>query len=427
MVRSARASLSVREIVSMRLLIISQYFCPENFRINDVAQELVRRGHHVTVLCGTPNYPSGRIFDGYGWFRRTRENWNGVDIVRVPIVPRGQGSRWGLAANYLSYALVASLFGPIRCRGPYDAIFMFQMSPATMGVAAVVMKFFRRAPILYWVQDLWPESLIAAGAVSARWLLWPIDMLVRALYRASAFVLIQSRSFRNHVESRGVSPERVRYLPNTAEACYTPLPREAAHPALADVPDGFRVMFAGNLGSVQDLPTVLSAAERTRHRGDIHWVIVGDGSLRRWMASEIERRGLSDTVHLLGRFPVEDMPRLFAGADALLVTLRRDPILGLTIPSKVQSYLATGKPIVGALDGEGAAVIAEAGAGMCAPAEDAEALASQVLALRDLDVGVRAELGRRGREYFLANFRSDMLIDRLESCCAELASLQART
>src|SRR5207302_10345977 len=165
------------------------------------------------------------------------------------------------------------------------------------------------------------------------------------------FVLIQSRAFRSHVESRGVRSDRVRYLPNTAEPLYVPLPAAAAHPALAQVPAGFRVMFAGNIGAVQDLPTILSAAELLREERDIHWVIVGDGSMRSWTAEQLAYRGLSHTVHLLGHFPVNEMPRLFAGADVLLVTLRRDPVLALTIPSKLQSYLASAKPIVGALDG----------------------------------------------------------------------------
>ncbi len=411
----------------MRLLIVSQYFWPESFRINDMAQQLVARGHQVTVLCGTPNYPAGRIFEGYGWFKRTREVWRGVEIVRVPIVPRGHGSKWRLAANYVSYALSASLLGPLRCRGQYNAILMFQMSPVTMGIAAVVMKLASRAPILFWVQDLWPESLVAVGAVRSRWLLRPIEALVGALYRASAYVLIQSRAFRRHVESRGVRPERVHYFPNTAESLYVPLSSDHSHPALHSVPQGFRVMFAGNIGSVQDLPTVLAAAELTREHQDIQWVIVGDGSMRRWVEGEVSRRNLNTTVHLLGQFPVEEMPRLFAGADALLVTLRRDPILALTIPSKVQSYLASGKPLIAALDGEGAVVVKEAGAGLCAPAEDPSALAAQVLALRDLGAVTRIDMGFRGREYYLAHFESGMLLNRFEGWCTELAGARMGT
>ena len=406
----------------MRMLIVSQYFWPETFRINEVARDLVSRGHQVTVLCATPNYPAGRVFEGYGWFRRTHEVWCGVQIVRVPVVLRGRGSRVRLAANYLSYAVTASLLGPIRCRGRFDVILLFQPSPVTMGIAAVVMKFVRRAPLLFWVQDLWPESLIAVGAIRARWLLWPIEALVRALYHASALVLIQSRAFRSHVEARGVRPDRIRYFPNLAEAIYVPLPVEAAHPAMEQVPPGFRVMFAGNIGAAQDLPTVLAAADLTRERPEVHWVIVGDGSMRAWVQTEIDRRNLSCTVHLLGRFPVEEMPRMFAGADALLVTLRRDPVLSLTIPAKVQSYLASAKPIIGALDGEGAAVIIEAGAGVCSPAEDPQGLAAKVLELLDTDLASRLEMGRRGRAYFLSHFRADMLLGRLETWCTEVAS-----
>jgi glycosyltransferase involved in cell wall biosynthesis len=409
----------------MRLLIVSQYFWPETFRINEVARDLVRRGHQVTVLCGTPNYPAGRFFNGFGWWRRTREEWCGVHIVRVPVVARGQGSRWRLAANYLSYALTASLLGPIRCRGATDVVLVFQMSPVIQGIAALVMKLLRRAPMLFWVQDLWPESLIAVGAIRSRWLLSPIELLVRGLYRASALVLIQSRAFRSHVTAHGVQPDRIRYFPNLAESSYVPLPAEAAHPALQQVPPGFRVMFAGNIGAAQDLPTVLAAAQLLRERRDLQWVIVGDGSMRTWVQEQIANCRLGDTVRLLGRFPVEEMPRLFAGVDALLVTLSRDPVLALTIPAKLQSYLACAKPIIGALDGEGAAVIAEAGAGLCSPAEQPAALAARVLELCELDLASRMEMGRRGRAYFEANFGSEMLLGRLEGWCSELISLRA--
>ena len=406
----------------MRLLVVSQYFWPEDFQINDICRELVRRGHGVTVLCGTPNYPSGRTFAGHGWFRRTREVFEGVEIVRIPQIARGARSRIRLAANYLSYALMASLLGPFRCRGCYDAILVFQVSPATMGVPSVVMKLVKGAPILYWVQDPWPETLAATGAIRARWLLWLVDVLVRRLYKASRFVLIQSRSFRGHVESRGIRSDRILYLPNTAEPFYVPLAREKAHAALVAVPGGFRVMFAGNIGSAQALPTILSAAELTRDRLDVQWVIVGDGSMRSWVADQVQRRGLTETVHVLGRYPPEEMPKLFAGVDALLVTLRRDPVFALTIPSKVQSYLAAGKPIIGSLDGEGAAIIREAGAGPCGPAEDADALAAHVLALSSLQPSARLDMGRRGREYFLAQFRGDMLVDRLEGCFMDAAA-----
>lgn len=410
----------------MRLLIVSQYFWPENFRINELARELVKRGHEVTVLCGTPNYPAGKIFPGYGWFRRTRETWSGVDIVRVPIAPRGNAKGWRLALNYLTYAIMGSLIGPFRCRGRYDAILTFQMSPATMGIAAVAMKRTKGAPVLHWVQDLWPESLIAAGAVKPRSaVLRPVDAMVRWIYRASDYVLIQSRSFRGHVERSGVPAERIHYFPNTAEAFFSPLPREQAHPALASLPAGFRVMFAGNVGTVQDLPTILKAAEITRAEADIQWVIVGDGSMRRWVEDEVASRGLQGTVHLLGQFAVTDMPSMFAGADIMLVTLRPDEFVNLTIPSKLQSYLASGKAVVGAIDGEGAAVIQASGAGMSAPAGDAEGLAACVRTLRARGHDGLDAMGKQGLDYFRENFAGDMLLDRFERWCQDLVRRRA--
>jgi glycosyltransferase involved in cell wall biosynthesis len=345
----------------------------------------------------------------------------------VPQFLRGKANSLRLAANYLSFALVASLLGPWRCRDRVDAILIFQMSPATMGIPAVVMKHVKGAPILHWVQDLWPESLTAAGHVRSPWLLKPVDRLVKTLYRAAALVLVQSRAFRGHVQSRGIDSERIRYFPNTAEDLYRPLGRDAAHPALARVPRGFRVMFAGNLGTVQDLPTVIEAATLTREHTDVNWVIVGDGSMRAWVEQEIAHRGLQDCVHLLGQFPVGEMPRMFAGADVMLVTLRRDPMITLTIPSKLQSYLACGKPVVGALDGEGAEVVRDAGCGMCGPAEDPRALAASVLELRAAGDTALRDMGERGRRYFEANFASGMLLDRLEGSLAEVAERGVRT
>ena len=406
----------------MRLLIVSQYFWPENFRINELARHLVKRGHEVTVLCGTPNYPSGRVFAGFGWWRRTRERWEGVDVVRVPQFLRGRATSLRLAANYLSYALTASIFGPWRCRGKFDAILIFQMSPATMGIPAVVMKHVKGAPILHWVQDLWPESLAAAGHVRSQWLLRPVDRMVRWLYHSAALLLVQSRAFRAHVETRGVDPARIRYFPNTAEDLYVPLERSHEHPALARVPAGFRVMFAGNVGIVQDLPTVIEAATLTRHQTDIHWIIVGDGSMRTWVEQEVERRELGANVHLMGQYPVTDMPRMFAGADVMLVTLQRNPMIALTIPSKLQSYLACGKPVLGALDGEGAQVVRDAGAGICGPGEDARALAENVLALRESGAEALREMGQSGRRHFEANFANDMLLDRLDGWLVEVSA-----
>ncbi|MBA3619688.1 MAG: glycosyltransferase family 4 protein [Acidothermales bacterium] len=398
----------------MRILIVTQYFWPEDFRVNDLATELTQRGHLVTVLTGQPSYPSRNLFPGYGRLRPWSQRLGDVRIKRVPLASRGRGQGWRLALNFLSFAASASLLGPLRARGGYDVIFVYEPSPVTVGIPAVVLKRVISAPVVFWVQDLWPETLTATGAVRSRVVLKALNRLVRWLYHESDRILVESEGFIPHALSNGAAPEKLAYVPNWAEGSYRPvdLPGDAAERQL--VPPGFRVMFAGNLGVSQALGTILDAAELTREYADLHWVVLGDGRQRAWLAEQVLTRDLSGTVHLLGRHPVEAMPRFFALAEALLVTLKHEPIYALTIPSKLQSYLACGRPIVGALDGEGARVIAEAGAGLCGPAEDSEALAQAVLSLYRTPPDELAAMGRRGRAYFVKHFERERLLDQLE-------------
>ena len=408
----------------MRILIVTQYFWPETFRINDVVQGLRALGHEVSVLTGKPNYPSGRFFPGYGFFGRSRESYAGAQVIRVPLLPRGGGGGLRLLLNYLSFALLASVLAPWRCRGPLDVILVYEPSPVTVGLPALALKAVKRAPILFWVQDLWPESLSATGAVRTRWVLRAVATLVRFIYRGCDRILVQSRAFIGPVRAMGVPDERILYLPNSAEALYRPAARDATPPE-RPLPEGFRIMFAGNIGAAQSFDTILAAAQALRDRPDIHWLVLGEGRLQRWVRQEIERRGLSDCVHLLGRFPVESMPAWFAQADAMLVTLKRDPIFALTIPSKVQSYMACARPIVAALDGEGARVIEEARAGIVVAPEDAAALACAVLDMVKMPRAEREAMGERGRAYFVREFERDMLLARVEAWMRELTAREA--
>lgn len=406
----------------MRVLIVSQYFWPENFRINDLALGLLERGHEVTVFTGKPNYPEGRFFPGYGFFGRAHEDFRGVRVIRVPLIPRGSGGRLGLVLNFLSFALFGSLLAPFRCKGTFDAILVYEPSPVTVGLPALVLKWIKRAPVVFWAQDLWPETLAATGVVRARWILALVDRMVRFIYRHCDLVLVQSRAFTPHVQAQGVPAEKIRYYPNTAEELYRPIAVEERAPERETLPRGFRVVFAGNIGAAQDFETVIAAAEKLKAERDIQWVIIGEGRRYAWVAQEIARRGLRGTVRLLGRYPVESMPRFFALADALLVTLRNEPIFSLTIPTKIQSYLACGRPIVAALDGEGARVINESGAGIAVSAGNAAALAGAVLRLHSLPAPERDSMGRRGRAYFEREFERSMLVSRLEQWFHEVAS-----
>ncbi|MFO0524182.1 MAG: glycosyltransferase family 4 protein [bacterium] len=411
----------------MKLLVVTQYFHPENFRINDLVEGMVARGHEVTVLTGLPNYPGGRWHDGYRpLFGPWRERLFGASVIRVPMMARGRAAGWRLALNYLSFAFAASTIGALRAHGRYDAIFVFEPSPVTVGIPATVCRALTGAPILFWVLDLWPESVVAASGLRARWARGPVDALTRWRYRRCDRVLAQSRAFFGPLERQGVTAAQLRYFPSWAESVYRPVDREVASrgngiaPLTPVLPAGFKVLFAGNIGVAQDFPTILAAAERLRERRDIHWVIAGDGRMRGWVQEEIERRRLGRTVRLLGALPMADMPNLFARVDALLVTLRDEPIFALTIPGKIQSYLACGRPVIAALNGEGADVIRRARAGVACNAEDPEALARAVVQMAALPAAEREAIGARARACYLAQFDREQAFRQLERWMAEL-------
>ncbi|MDO8970047.1 MAG: glycosyltransferase family 4 protein, partial [Saprospiraceae bacterium] len=307
----------------MKLLVVSQYFWPENFRINDLVADMAARGHEVTVLTGKPNYPSGRLFPGYGWAWPCSENYQGARVIRVSLVPRGAAGAVRLALNYLSFALFGALGVWLRLRGKFDAIFVFEVSPITVGIPAIVASRRFNAPILFWVLDLWPESLTAAGGVRSPRILRAVDRLVKWTYRNCSRVLVQSRAFVPEIKRHGVSDSNILYFPSWGESLFQPL-QQADTTLLPPLPAGFKVLFAGNVGEAQDFPAVLKAAEHLRDRTDIHWLIVGDGRMAAWAKVEVERRGLSQ-VHFLGRHPLEAMPHFYAAADALLLPLKREP------------------------------------------------------------------------------------------------------
>jgi colanic acid biosynthesis glycosyl transferase WcaI len=402
----------------MNILIVTNHFWPENFAINNLALGLHRRGHQLTVLSGIPNYPEGDFFPGYGVFKKRIDNYKGIKIIHVPLIPRGKGNALRLVLNYASFALCASILAPFWCRDKFDAILVYETSPITVGLPAIVLKRLRSTPIVFWVQDLWPESLSATGAVDSPLILGLVAILVRRIYQECDIILSQSKAFFPSIRNLGGDPERVVYFPNSADEFYQPVTLAAEAPERALIPSGFCLMFAGNIGAAQDFETILAALERLWDYPDIHLVVLGDGRMRPWVETQIVARGLAGQVHLLGRYPPTAMPRFFSLASALLVTLKREPIFALTIPSKVQPYMACGRPIVAALDGEGASVIREAGAGLACPAGNPDVLAETILTMYRLSEDERQAMGRRGRDYFEAHFDSEMLLYRLESLIA---------
>jgi colanic acid biosynthesis glycosyl transferase WcaI len=406
----------------MRLLVVSQYFWPENFRINDLAAELVRRGHQVTVLTGVPNYPDGTVFQKFRDDPVRYSQYEGAEVIRVPLMPRGNGGL-RLMLNYLTFAVSATVVGLWKLRGrQFDAIFAYQLSPVTVGIPAALMRTVKRAPLAFWVLDLWPETLQAVGVVRSPAILQAVGKLVSFIYKRCDLILAQSRSFIPQIRKYAGKDSRVEYFPSWAESIFD-LQNTVPAEEVPSKPGSFNVMFAGNIGDAQDFPAILAAAESLKSHAHIRWLIVGDGRMARWVADEIRRRHLQDCVLMLGRHPVERMPSFFKHANALLVSLKDEPIFSMTIPGKLQSYLAAGIAVVAMLNGEGAELVRSSRAGLTCAAGDHAGLAAAVLTLAEMTDDERDTMGRNGLDVSVREFDRDTLIDRLEEWIGELKAV----
>jgi glycosyltransferase involved in cell wall biosynthesis len=394
----------------VRVLVVTQYFWPEGFSINSVVKTLLEKGVEVDVLTGKPNYPSGKIFPGYSSWGCQRESHQGININRIPLLSRGRGE-WRLALNYLSFVASGLLFAPWLLRNKkFDVIFVYGTSPILQAIPAIFLGWLKGSKVVLWVQDLWPESLSATGHVKNPQVLKLVEWVVRFIYRHSDLLLVQSRAFDEPVRALA-SGTPIVYYPNSVDDSF-------AKPATGDVPSikglgqGFSVLFAGNIGAAQAVAVIVEAAVLLKEYVEINFVVMGDGSSRAWMLKEVQQRGLNN-LHLPGRFPVEAMPGFMQQASALLVSLADQPIFSVTVPNKVQAYMAAGRPIIACLNGEGARLVVEAGAGFATPAEDAQALADTVLRLYRQPFSERETMGNNGRKYYQEHFDHARLVDQL--------------
>lgn len=397
----------------MRILVLSQHFWPESFRINDVVRQLASAGHHVEVMTGQPNYPGGTIFDGFSASSSGTTDWQGVALHRVPLVPRGRASALRLVANYLSFIASAATIGAWRLRGRgFDVILVYATSPLLQAIAAVVLARLKRAALVTWVQDLWPESLQVTGYVRSPRLLGLVAIVVRWIYARNTMLLVPSPAFEPSVRELAPPGLPIAWHPNPGDAADAG-PVASEDPALTLDDTLFNVVFAGNLGIAQALDSVLDAAERLRDdTPELRLVLVGSGQRSTWLAEQVDARRLPN-VQLAGRFAPEQMAGIYAQAQALLVSLKADPAMALTVPSKVQSYLAAGRPIVAALDGEGARLVVEAGAGLACRAGDGAALADTLRRMHALPESARAAMGVAGRIRYLRDYAPERLTPQL--------------
>lgn len=409
----------------MKILFVSQYFWPESFRGNDIAFELVQRGHQVTVLTAKPNYPGGRFFEGYSFLNPKEQCVRGVRIVRTPVVPRGHGRGPALLINYASFVVFSFFAVLFRLGRDYDAIFVQQLSPVFAALPGVWMKKRLHVPLVLWVLDLWPESITAASAVRSRLLLRCVNRVVRRIYTTADVILMSSRSFAASIRGNLCGIEKpCEYFPNWAEDAFTsPVAADLHLPV--ELPGGFKVMYAGNLGEAQDFQTILEAAALTSGQG-ICWLLVGAGRKVEWIRAQISE-GALDNVFLLGHYPIEMMPGFFAHADAMLLSLADNPLFRLTVPAKLQAYMASGKPVIGVLAGEGAEVLRASGAGLVVEPGNAKQLAAAALIIRDMPTLDREAMAKNSRRYYQDNFDRTDRIDRLESLLEHLVQAARRT
>ena len=395
-----------------KILFVCQYFYPEVFRGNDVAFHLAKEGHEVHVVTGIPNYPGGEFFDGYGVCKKRHEVIDGVKVTRLPIVPRGSGSKIKLMLNYFSYMVVASVWMLFHAIGhKYDRVFVQQLSPVMMSLPGVLYKKLRKVPLYTWVLDLWPESLTAAGGINNKHVLKFFAWFVKTEYKNSDKILTSSRSFRESILEYGDYADKIVYYPQWADGSSTGTPTDFILP---EIPSGFRLMFAGAVGDAHGFECTMQAALLTKEHKDIKWVIVGDGRRLDWVREFVKEHGLEETVSTLGRFPAETMPLFFEQADVMLVTLNDDPLFKLYAPAKISSYMASGRPIIAVLNGEGGEVIKDAECGWHLPAGDAEGFARLAIELSQTDKALLREKGANGRAYYDEHFTKDKCLRKLD-------------
>ena len=395
----------------MKILFVCQYFYPEVFRGNDIAFHWADQGHEVHVVSGIPNYPDGKFHDGYGLLKKRHEVVNGVKVTRLPIFPRGN-NKIMLMLNYFSYLVLAWLWMLFHALfHKYDRVFVQQLSPVMMSAPGVLYKRVRKVPLYTWVLDLWPESLTAAGGINNKYVLGFFRHYVKSEYKHSDKILISSRSFEKSIAEYGEYSNKVVYYPQWADGNDG---LDNAPENAPDIPDGFKLMFAGAVGEAHGFECTMQAALLTKEYKDIKWIIVGDGRRLDWVKTFVKENGLENTVLTLGRFPVDAMPWFFKQADVMLVTLNDDPLFKLYAPAKISSYMAAAKPIVAVLNGEGADVIKSADCGWSLSAGDAEGLAKLAIELSKTEKTILNEKGLNAAKYYDEHFVKGKCLEKLD-------------
>jgi len=387
----------------MKILVICQYFYPEQFRVNDICFELVKEGHEVTVLTGLPNYPNGIVDEKYKWMKNRNEEINGVKVIRSWLIGRGKGTK-RLALNYISFA-VSAMIKSFFIKKDFDLILVYQLSPVTMALPGILLKKLTKKPLILYCHDLWPESIASAGISSESSIYNILLKVSKWIYKSADYIFTSSKLFEEYFNNTLDVHENIIHLPVYAEEIF-----EEIH-TIEKNDENINLVFAGNVGEMQSVETIIYAANELKKDRSIKIHIIGDGSSRKKceeLANELEL----NNIIFHGQHPITEMPRFYKLADAFLVTLKAHKVISYTLPNKVQSYMATGKPIIGAIDGETQIVIREAQCGLCCPAEEYQELAKNIKQFSQ-EKEKHTTYGENARKYYDNNFSKKKYIEHL--------------
>ena len=392
-----------------RILVVTQYFYPESFRINDMCQEWVKRGYTVTVVTGIPNYPTGKFFEGYGLTKKRHEIWKGIEIYRIPLIPRGSSSI-GMVFNYLSFMLSGMIAGKLM-KIKADYVFSFEVSPMTQVLAGISFAKKLGVPHYLYVQDLWPENVITVTGIKNPIVIKPINKMVDYIYKNTDHIFATSPSFVDAICERRVKVDRnkVHYWPQYAEDFYRPSEKKT----IAEIPDdnSFKVIFTGNIGTAQGLDILPKVAELLKEE-KIKFVMVGDGRNLKDFNKEVEQHGVQSLFVMIPRQPAERIPELLAACDVGFISFQKDELWAKTIPAKLQSYMACGMPIVASAEGETERIINEAGCGVCSRIGDEKKLSENIKKVMKADL---SKMGDKSLSYCIENFNKKSLMDLMDN------------
>lgn len=397
-----------------KILVICQHFWPENFRITDICEALTENGLEVEVLCGIPNYPKGKFYNGYSIFKNRRQQYKKINVRRVLEIPRGGNSNARIFINYLSFPFFSLCHLPRLLTKKYDKIFLYQLSPVMMSFVGILLGKIKKIETTLYVLDLWPENLFSVLKVKNPLLVKLITSISNWHYKKADKLATVSQGMRDLlIERFHKDPEKIIYLPQFCEQLYENTQKDAEIDNIFK--DKFTILFTGNISPAQDFSIMIEAAKQLKSQGlsDLQWVVVGDGMSKEQVEEEIKSKGLDECFRFEGYRPMEKIPFYNASAEVLIACLVKSDLLGLTIPAKIFSYMAAGKPIVTAIDGETQNLIRDAGCGFVADSGDAAALAKNIRKIYDMGEQERLKLGQNAREYHFKHLQREQNVKKL--------------